>query len=81
MSIKAVAVDSEGVHHLIIGLNREDVETILQGSLLSLPAGFLHGLTEESDVVVLFAETDEKLEGRFPRHLRPPHRSRTAPQS
>ena len=81
MSIKAVAVDSEDIHHLIIGLNREDVETILQGNVLTLPAGYLHGLTEESDVVVLFAETDEELEGRFPRHLRPPHRSRTLPHS
>ena len=81
MSIKAVVVDSEGLHHLIIGLNRENVVTILQGNVLTLPAGFLTGLTDESDLVLLFAETDEELEQRFPRNLRPPHRIRTPPQS
>jgi hypothetical protein len=61
-----------GIHHLIIGLNRENVETILQDNVLTLPAGFLTGLTEESDMTLLFAETDEELERRFPRNVRPP---------
>ena len=39
--------------------------------MLTLPAGMLTGLTEDSDVVVLFAETDEELEQRFPPSLRP----------
>jgi hypothetical protein len=80
MSIKAVVVDTGDIHHLIVGLNRKDVETILEGNVLTLPAGFLVGLTEQSDVVLLFAETDEDLDRRFPRNLRPPHRSRTPPQ-
>jgi hypothetical protein len=80
MSIKAVIVDSEDIHHLIIGLNRENVEAILEGNFLALPAGSLTGLTDESDVVLLFAETDEELERRFPRNPRPSHRSRTPPQ-
>ena len=81
MGIKAVAVDSEDIHHLIIGLNREDVETLLKGNVLTLAAGFLAGLTEQNHVVLLFAETDENLARRFPPNLRPPHRSRTPPQS
>ena len=55
MAIKAVIVDEAKVHHLIIGLNRDNVETLLNGDVLPLPAGYLTGLTEDSDVVLLFA--------------------------
>jgi len=71
MAIKAVAVDEDNIHHLIIGLNRENVDDILSGKVLTLPAGFLTGLTEESDVVVVFGENDEELAQRFPPALRP----------
>lgn len=64
--------DEAGTHHLIIGLNRENVETILRGDVLTLPAGYLEGLTHESNVVVLFAETDEELAKQF---LPPPRPS------
>ena len=71
MAIKAVAVDDAGTQHLIIGLNREDVESILHGNFFKLPQGNLHGLSDRSDVVILFEETDEALEKRFPPMMRP----------
>jgi hypothetical protein len=71
MAIKGIAVDDENLHHLIIGLNRQDVEAILAGRVVSLPAGFLPNLTEQSDVVVMFGETDEELEQRFGPPMRP----------
>jgi hypothetical protein len=58
MAIKAVAVDDSGTHHLIVGLNRENVESLLRGGVVTLPPGYLRGLTENRDVVVLFAESD-----------------------
>lgn len=57
---------SIGVHHLIIGLNRDNVNSLLDGNVFTLPAGYLTGLKEDSDVVLLFAETDKDLEKRFP---------------
>jgi hypothetical protein len=71
MAIKAVLVDQDNTHHLVIGLNRENIESILSGDVFSFPAGYLTGLTEQSDVVVLFAETDDELSRRFPPALRP----------
>jgi hypothetical protein len=70
MSIRAIAVDEQNVQHLIIVLNRQDVYTILRGEVLVLPPG-LPELGAASDIVVLFAETDEQLAQRFPPALRP----------
>ena len=71
MAIKAVAVDDENIEHLIIGLNRGDVNSLLDGDVYTLPHGITISLTEKSDIVLLFAETDEDLEKRFPPRLRP----------
>jgi hypothetical protein len=71
MAIKAVAVDEQNTQHLIIGLNRDNVESMLSGDVLKLPHGIAISLTENSDIVLLFAETDEELEKRFPPRLRP----------
>jgi len=71
MAIKAVAVDEKNLHHLIIGLNRKNLTALLAGKVVTFPTGYLTGLTEGSDVVVLFAETDEDLEQRFPPARRP----------
>lgn len=62
MAIKAVAIDDAGIHHLVIGLTRENVDSLLDGDVFTFPAGYLTGLTEDSDVVLLFAETDNDLE-------------------
>jgi hypothetical protein len=70
MAIKAIALDEANVHHLIIGLNRENVDSILRGEVFTLPPGGVP-LTEESDIVILFAETDEELAERFPPMMRP----------
>jgi hypothetical protein len=71
MAVKAIVVDDENTHHLIIGLNRSDVESILRGDVLTLPRGIVLELSEASDIVVMFAETDAALAGRFPPALRP----------
>jgi hypothetical protein len=65
MAIKAIAVDDTNTHHLLIGLNRENVESILRGDVFSLPKGAAP-LTVDSDIVIIFAETDEELAKRFP---------------
>ena len=72
MAVKAIVVDDENVQHLIIGLNREDVQSLLKGEVFTLPTGQVPILTEDkSDIVLLFAETDEDLGRRFPPALRP----------
>jgi len=71
MAVKAIAVDDENTQHFIIGLNRENVESILRGDVFTLPRGIVPELSEASDIVVLFAETDEELGKRFPPALRP----------
>jgi hypothetical protein len=71
MAIKAVAVDDQNTEHLIIGLNRDNVNSLLDGDVFTLPHGIAITLTENSDIVLLFAETDEELEKRFPPKLRP----------
>lgn len=68
----AVVVDqSTGTQHLILGLNRENVESLLNGDVFTFPPGMLSGLSDESDIVLLFAEADQELDKRFPPSLRP----------
>jgi len=54
------------VHNLVIGLNRENVNVILAGEVITLPAGYLEGLNAESDVVLIFGETNAEIEQCFP---------------
>jgi hypothetical protein len=37
MAIKAIAVDDNNTQHLIIGLNRENIESLLRGDMFRLP--------------------------------------------
>jgi hypothetical protein len=71
VDIKAVAVDDQNTQHLIIGLNRDNINSLLDGDVFTLPKGVSISITENSDIVLLFAETDEDLEKRFPLMLRP----------
>jgi hypothetical protein len=71
MAIKAVVVDDQNTQHLIIGLNRDNVNSLLNGDVFTLPRGIGISITEESDIVLLFAETNQELEKRFPPALRP----------
>ena len=66
MAINAVALDEENTQHLIIGLNRQEVTSLLDGDVFRLPKGIDIALTTESDILLLFAETDEDLEKHFP---------------
>ena len=71
MAIQAIAVDESKTYHLVIGLNRDNVESI-RGEVLSLERGSAPLLTEDSDIVVIFGETeDEEVAARFPPELRP----------
>ena len=71
MAIKAVAVDDQNTQHLIIGLNRDNINSLLNGDVFTLPKGIAISITENSDIVLLFAETDRELEKRFPPMPRP----------
>lgn len=71
MAINAIVVDGENVQHLFIGLNRENVESLLRDHVFTLPSGAVPVLTEgKSDIVVLFGETDDDLAERFLATLR-----------
>jgi hypothetical protein len=52
----------------LIGLNRENVDAILRGDVVSFEGGINPPpvLTYESDIVLLFAETDQDIWKRFP---------------
>jgi hypothetical protein len=72
MAVKAIVGDEENIQHLVIGLNRENIESLLRGDVFTLPSGLVPVMTEgKSDIVLLFAETDEDLAKRFPPSLRP----------
>jgi hypothetical protein len=72
MAIKSVVVDESGTHHLTLGLNRENVDSLLNGNVFTFPKGMLSSLSEDSDVVLLFAETDPAIRKALPTH--PPTR-------
>jgi hypothetical protein len=71
VAIKAVAVDDENTQHLMIGLNRDNITSLLDGDVFTLPGGVAIAITDESDIVLLFAETDDDLAKRFSPKLRP----------
>ena len=71
VALRAIAVDDQNTEHLIIGLNREEVDSLVGGDVFTLPLGVAITLTENSHIVLLFAETDEELEKRFPPGLWP----------
>jgi hypothetical protein len=60
MAIKATCIDEAQMLHLRIGLNRTNLEALLRGETVTLPAD-ANPLAEESDIAVVFAETDEEL--------------------
>ena len=65
MAVKATCIDDAGTVHLLIGLNRKNIDDLLRGETLTLPPGV--PLTDESHIALVFAETDEELvEKRLP---------------
>jgi len=60
MAIKATCIDESQTVHLLIGLNRENVEALLRGETLTLPPGSVP-LDVDSEIAIVFAETDEEL--------------------
>ena len=46
--------------HLLIGLNREDVESLQSGDVFTLPPGDALPLSDDSDIILIYEDTDEK---------------------
>jgi hypothetical protein len=65
MAIKAICTDESDTVHLLIGLNRENIDSLLRGEVVTLPRGGV-ALSEKSDIAILFAETDGELEKKLP---------------
>jgi hypothetical protein len=47
MAVKAIAVDQDDVQHLIIGLNRENIDSLLRGDIFKLPSGSVPAREQE----------------------------------
>jgi hypothetical protein len=75
MALKATLLDEESTPHLLIGLSRENLESLQRGEVFVLPPGKNVPLTEKSDIVLMFEETDEDLVERMKAHM-PPVRER-----
>ena len=65
MAIKAIAVDDANTHHLLIGVEQGERGYDLARRCVHLARGAAP-LTADSDIVIVFAETDEELAMRFP---------------
>lgn len=65
MAIKALCADESDNVHLLLGLNRENLESILRGDTFYFPAGALP-LNEKSEIALVFRETDEELGDLLP---------------
>lgn len=65
MAIKIICSDSADNTHLLLGLNRSEINALLEGKQFRFPPGVLP-LNEHSEVVIMFAETDDELEKRMP---------------
>ena len=65
MALKAILIDNEKNPHLLIGLNREDVDSMKRGEVFVLPSGQNVALNEKSDIVLIIEETDEDLVRRM----------------
>jgi hypothetical protein len=60
MAVKATCIDDAQIVHLLIGLNRENIDSLLRGETLTLPPGAV-ALSDGSEIVIVLAETDEEL--------------------
>jgi hypothetical protein len=63
--IEATCVDATDTHHLIRGLSRENINSILNRDVSTLPRGAVP-LMVGSNIAMLFAEMDMELEKQFP---------------
>jgi hypothetical protein len=61
----------------LIGLNRENIESLQRGDVFTLPPGQTFPLSENSDVVVIYEDTDEKLVERMKNNMPAPKASRS----
>jgi hypothetical protein len=71
MALKALCMDDESTPHLLIGLTRGNIESLLKGSVLVLPQGPNLPLVKDSQVILMFEETDEELIKRMSYNLPP----------
>jgi len=59
MALKATVLDEDKTQHLLIGLSRATIEALQRGEVFVLPPGQNPALTENSDIVLIYEETDE----------------------
>ena len=69
MPLKATCIDENRTNHLLIGLNREDVERLMAGGRLTFEVGSTLG--PNSQIQICFAETDEDLIADLPPQVEP----------
>jgi hypothetical protein len=64
MAIKAICSDASNTCHLLIGLSRQNIELLMRGEIFTLPRSAV-SLSDDSDIALFFAETDNDLETRL----------------
>jgi hypothetical protein len=67
--LKATCIDDSRTVHLIVGINRKDLDDLLAGGYLRLDVGV--PLTRESEICVIFRETDADLVKALPEPVEP----------
>jgi hypothetical protein len=53
--------DERDTSHLLIGLSKHAVESIQRGEIVTLPGGQNLPLTDESDIVLIYEDSEEAL--------------------
>ncbi len=58
---KAWMADENDTPHLLIGLSKQALESIQRGEVVTLPRGQNIPLTNDSDIVLMYEDTEEAL--------------------
>ena len=61
MAVKVTCTDDLNTEHLVIGLNLQDIESLLRGERVTLTRGKTVTLGTNSDVAIVFGQTDQDL--------------------
>ena len=77
MGLKAWFQDENNTTHLLIGLNRENVESLQRGDVFTLPPGEALSLSDDSDIILIYEDTDEKLVERMKANMPAPTEDRS----
>lgn len=61
MVLKGWMKDERDTSHLLIGLTKKAVESIQQGEIVTLPGGQNIPLADDSDIVLMYEDSEEAL--------------------